>query len=286
MRSSVGARLSALAGAALLIASSSAWAQSPKDPWSGFYAGINAGYAAQDGSARLAGDNPVGDGAGNAILRIATGNFDISSPDYSAFSQSLPLSAEGFIGGAQVGYAFRVAPALVVGVEADFQMGGADDRASTSGAFGTTTLGVTTRHELQWFGTLRGRLGYLVSDRLLIFGSGGLAVGKSETEGSLSNLSAPGVLFITANTTISNCVGGQTCLAGSSSRQSAGFVFGGGFEWALTNTITLKAEYLRLDLGSETVRMTTVAPTTGNAFVDVKVKHAYDIARMGLNVRF
>jgi outer membrane immunogenic protein len=284
MRSSAVARLSALAGAALLVTSSAgAWAQTSKDSWSGFYAGINFGHASHDGAARLTGDDPNGLGAGNYVVNTFAGE-PLNGGMY--VPRSLSLSPDGFIGGGQVGYAFRMAPQIVLGIEADLQLASVDDHASKDGTtMAGITMGLTTRHDLEWFGTLRGRLGYLISDDLLIFGSGGLALGKMTSDAEIRHLggTAGGA---SGSTSFGSCGGGQTCFAGSSSGTSTGWSLGGGFEWALTNAISLKAEYLRLDLGSDTVRMTTVAPTTGNAFVDVKVKHAYDIARMGLNVRF
>ena len=57
-------------------------------------------------------------------------------------------------------------------------------------------------------------------------------------------------------------------------------------EWALTDTVSLKAEYLRIDLGSQSARMTVQAPSTGDGFIDARVKNVYNIARVGLNVRF
>ena len=50
--------------------------------------------------------------------------------------------------------------------------------------------------------------------------------------------------------------------------------------------MSFKAEYLHIDLGSETVRMVPQAPVTGSAFIDAKFKNAFDIVRVGLNVRF
>lgn len=285
MKLLVGARSSALAGAALLIASSGAWAQSPKDPWSGFYAGINAGHASHDGAARLTGDNPNGAGAGNFLLNALAG--EAAPAGFSYVPRSLSLSPDGVIGGGQFGYLLRAGPRIVLGIEADAQFGSANDHASMSGdILGVSEAGLTTHQDLAWFGTLRARLGYLITDSLLIFGTGGGAVGKTAVDAEVEHLS--GAIFAAGGsaTIFNNCGGGQTCFAGSSSGTSTGWALGGGFEWALTNAISLKAEYLRLDLGSDTVRMTTVAPTTGNAFIDVKVKHAYDIARVGLNVRF
>ncbi len=282
MRFSVVARSSALAGAALLIASSSAWAQTSKDRWTGFYAGINAGYAWNSGSARLTGDDPNGAGVGSAILNVIADDGGASG-EY--VPRSLSLGPAGVIGGGQLGYLTRVAPRIALGIEADLQFASADDHASMNATGYPELFRLTTRQNLAWFGTLRGKLGYLISDSLLVYGSGGLAIGKTTIEADLASASGAGWLILGA-TILDGCRGGEGCLAGSSSGTSTGWALGGGFEWALTNTISVKAEYLRLDLGSDTVRMTTVAPTTGTAFIDATVKHAYDIARVGLNVRF
>jgi opacity protein-like surface antigen len=43
--------------------------------------------------------------------------------------------------------------------------------------------------KIDWFGTVRGRLGLLVSDQLLIYGTGGLAYGRVAVSGG-TNVSA------------------------------------------------------------------------------------------------
>ena len=55
-----------------------------------------------------------------------------------------------------------------------------------------------------------------------------------------------------------------------------GVVFGGGIEWALTHAWSLKAEYLRADLGNK---------LTYNLPEKVSLKNL-DIVRVGLNYRF
>lgn len=281
LRRSARAAIAALAVAAAQMVSTNARAESlTSHQWSGFYAGVNAGYASHDASAILTGDNPVG--GGTLILNRAAGEI---GNEY--VPRSLSLSSEGRIGGVQLGFANRLTPSFVLGLEADFQFADADDQASMIGVstFGNP-LTLTVGQHLEWFGTLRGRLGYLVNDNLLIFGSAGLALGKTSSDATVDLGGTVGNWSFIGGASTFVCVFGTTCLAGSSSGTSAGWVIGGGFELALTNTISLKAEYLRLDFGSDTVRMTTVAPSAGDAFIDVKVKHTYDIARVGLNFRF
>ena len=67
----------------------------PAFNWSGFYAGINAGYAW--GSRDQVTTDPAG-----AVVGAAT------------------VKPNGFLGGAQIGYNWMVAPAWLLGVETDF----------------------------------------------------------------------------------------------------------------------------------------------------------------------
>ncbi|MCV5185543.1 outer membrane beta-barrel protein, partial [Escherichia coli] len=78
---------------------------------------------------------------------------------------------------------------------------------------------------LDWFGTVRGRLGYAF-DRWLVYGTGGFAYGG----GSRSPYAAsyPYTLPDTAR---------------------IGYALGGGVEYALTDHISVKVEGLYVDLG-------------------------------------
>ena len=70
-------------------------------------------------------------------------------------------------------------------------------------------------------------------------------------------------------------------------RTSAGWVIGGGLEYALWNNVSLKAEYLFMKLRGQTVLMTTVPPATGNGLVSAVFDNdAFQIVRAGLNYHF
>jgi outer membrane immunogenic protein len=134
---------------------------------------------------------------------------------------------------------------------------------------------------LDWFGTARGRLGYLVTERVLVFGTAGLAYGETEVS---SNLFSNGV-FIGASTSI-HCVAGAPCLGGQGSNTSAGWTAGAGVEWAATNNITLKFEYFHIALPDTAIVMSAIAPATGNATVTANFRNQFDLVRAGLNWRF
>ncbi|MGQ4273298.1 outer membrane protein [Terrihabitans sp. B22-R8] len=121
------------------------------------------------------------------------------------------FSGNGVLGGFQIGYN-RQLGSVVIGVEGDVQASGIDGSTSFP-------AGATTESQLSWFSTVRGRVGYAF-DRTLVYGTAGGAVAGLETE-------AGGV---------------------SDDQTAWGLAAGAGVERALTDKLTLKAEYLYLDL--------------------------------------
>src|SRR5205807_9137601 len=101
----------------------------------------------------------------------------------------------------------------LVGLEADFQGSGEHGSVSvcaTAGCLAGTAIG-TGDYRLRWFGTVRGRVGFLATDRILIYGTGGLAYGRFD-----QNL-ATGLV-------------GNPLLADSTSTTRAGWTAGAGVE--------------------------------------------------------
>lgn len=82
----------------------------------------------------------------------------------------------GFAGGGQIGYDRQIARMFVVGVEADFQ--GADIATRNGGGFNGDFFGFQ-QNKVEWFGTVRGRVGVAPFDsRFLVYGTGGFAYGQ------------------------------------------------------------------------------------------------------------
>ncbi len=227
----------------------------PAFTWTGFYVGLNAGYAFEgDGSAETIGTpgfvGLIGPG-------IAPGSLDVGG--------------DGFIGGAQVGYNLQFGQ-FVVGAEADIQW---LDNGKTSTFIGNPVLGTqlltSADASLNYFGTVRARLG-VAFDRFLVFATGGLAYG--EVDASL------GVVGV-QNTALA--------WAGSKSDVQVGWTLGGGVEYAFTNNFTVKAEYLYYDLGDVTVNTipngAAAAAVPGVAY-DAQVETRGSILRAGLNYKF
>jgi outer membrane immunogenic protein len=248
--------------------------------WTGFYAGYNVGYGWGSNSAQFAGDNPAGPGAGNAFLNLPFNSFNPNGPVQRAQS----LQSNGGFGGGQIGYNRQIGPALLAGIELDIQKSWIEGDASTSSA-----ASLNSEQRLDWFTTARARFGYLVHERFLAFVSGGLAYGKTDVSskiglpvGSSATLTVAGGTDIACNAFVSPTV----CLAGSSSTESFGWTAGGGFEWAFIPSMTLKFEYLHIDLQDQSIRMVTQSPATGTGFVTAKFDNAFDVIRGGMNFRF
>jgi outer membrane immunogenic protein len=133
------------------------------------------------------------------------------------------LSPSGGFGGGQIGYNWQGIwyPNLVLGIEADIQGSGISD----SGTFGN----INVENSLNWFGTVRGRVGYAVGPTLFYF-TGGFAFGEVESkERFLGGGNAFGVPFDATET--------QT-----------GYVLGGGVEYKFNPAWSVKGEYQFISL--------------------------------------
>jgi outer membrane immunogenic protein len=237
--------------------------------WTGFYAGFNAGYGWGSADTHF---HPLPDAVSfNDLEPIRLGSVDPS----------------GFIGGGQIGYNFQW-NWLVLGAEGDFQ--GADmegsqrsspiiDITGAPASGGSPPIGPDSflfAHErTQWFGTARGRIGFAPLCRLMIYGTGGLAVGNVD---------------YSANTNYDNGVTYPV----SFTKTKVGWTVGGGLEYALSHHWSLKAEYLYYDLGDESrtqVQLFNGVPQTSPTVPPVfHVRYNFEttanIVRGGLNFKF
>jgi outer membrane immunogenic protein len=229
----------------------------PVFTWTGFYVGVNVGYA-------FAGDDDDDfdffDDDTTRSIRFFPGDIRNSegtdgtltfNNDDDVFGRRGSGDGDGFVGGAQVGFNYQLTPGsgLVIGVEADIQfadLGGDDDRfgdrsfaagtyvfTGTPGlAFAPPPATVVVNNDgiaggIDWFGTVRGRLGFAV-DRVLFYGTGGLAF----AEGGRGSRGF--------------CDRFGDCDDGDDWRW--GYAVGGGIEYAFTNNLTVKIEGLYVNL--------------------------------------
>lgn len=220
--------------------------------WTGFYAGLHAGYVWSKNT-----DNVGPANAATALGWLFPG--EIGSP---------VLDASGFIGGAQIGYNFQLAPAWVVGLEADISATTLDKSASVAGIVDPSRV-ITGTEKMDWLGTVRGRLGVTPADRVLFYVTGGLAYGHAE--------------LATALTRTTGC-GGNNCQQGSVSAINSGWTVGAGVEWAFANAWSAKLEYLHYDLGHVSHLMTD--PSFPATVFNASLALNGDIVRAGVNYRF
>ena len=215
----------------------------PVFSWSGFYAGLNAGGSW--GSARS--------------------DFGISS--FSSIAASDFVSPDGVIGGGQLGYNWQLDPNWLIGAEADIQASG--EKASSTRFDTVDVEGVTTNYEtkIEWFGTARGRLGYVFDRRILLYATGGLAYGRVSISGTSTDMFGTLTLSSTAF---------------SNADVNAGWTAGGGVEGAAWDPRwTWKVEYLYLDLGS-----LDAAVSSGLTTTYATTKFTDNVVRAGLNFHF
>ena len=228
--------------------------------WNGFYVGINAGAT-------------IGD---STVSAIPTGTFltDPAAVQYVAmYTSSAGSDDTGFTGGVTLGYNWQ-AGSFVFGVEADVNF---RDNDSTT-RFTTLAIPPVLNNVNKvfatggdWFGTARARLGFSAG-RALFYVTGGLAFGDSSARVAYDN----------------DLIGaGAYAWAGSNSDTRFGWTLGGGLEYAFTNNWSLKAEYLYVDLGSETF---TLVNAPANPIQGFTMRATYDdrfhVVRAGLNYRF
>jgi len=239
--------------------------------WTGFYLGANVGV----GVARDRTTTPFN------TFATATG-----TPSTLSAAETFTLAPLGAIGGGQVGYNWQMAPAWVLGLETDFQGSGQKDSACMACVFispspggSSGALGTTYTQAIDWFGTLRGRLGW-TQGPVLVYATGGLAYGHIKTDEVVNTIP-----FLTGVTT-----------AASFSQTKIGWTAGAGVEGRLFGNWTAKAEYLYMDLGSvsgNVVAPQLVIPINVNpANINISENRGFNSAihdhifRLGVNYRF
>jgi len=235
------------------------------DRWSGFYVGANIGYS-----------------WGNLDSTGYVDPFNEPTLDlnFPGGGSSATARVDGFIGGVQLGYNWRLAPRWLAGIEADIQ--GSGQKGSSLGVFSGTTSSCSTpvcaytnitdvTAKLSWFGTVRARAG-VEENGIWFYGTSGFACGRITISGT-------NTFTATDASVVPNTVVLSTPF--SYSRTNSGWVAGAGAEGRLgASKLTWKIEYLHLDLGS----------VGGGSFGSVphvtvnSAKFTDEIIRLGFNI--
>lgn len=208
----------------------------PSPTWSGFYAGVNGGYGWNNDS---------------SDIRYFLGGAQVN--------KGAGFESSGGFGGGQIGFNWQ-RDRFVFGLETDIQGSGINDKFNQVSAPGNAIAGLLPRGEenINYFGTVRGRLGYAF-DTSLIYVTGGFAYGGVEQR---VNVFTPA---------------GALAATFARDETSTGFVLGGGLEQKLNAAWSVKAEYQYIDLGSD--RLT--GPSTSTNEIDTN----FHTVRVGLNYK-
>ena len=250
-----------------------AFAPVPVFTWTGFYAGLHTGYAFTD----------------NQNIRTS-GNDVFTAGNVTAGRRPASLKSEvdGFskIGGG-FGYNVQFTPGsgFVAGVALDVTWLDLDKR---TGFYGTPNpvvgnASVYTQN-IDFLGTVNGKLGYAF-DRFLFYGTGGLAFGYV----------GYGADFYNPNATVLQYTGGARKIF------ETGYNYGGGIEYAIPadsflstfafgkwlgikSDVTIKAEYIRYDLGNRNIFVGPVSTVPGSYTSRFSTEGS--LIRAGFNYKF
>src|SRR5271154_2843971 len=235
----------------------------PPFTWTGFYVGLNAGGIISSGSR-------------SATLSVPASEVFLNS----FFPGGIGNGQSGFLGGGQAGYNWQTG-AFVLGIVTDFDGSSLSKNFNFSSApitgggavFNGDPLNVNAKASMDWLGTTRAKVGFVATpdNRLMFYGTGGVAYG-----GGSSHFNVYDSVY-------------NAYWTGNPNSTRVGWTVGAGVEYALTNNITIGAEYLYADLGSTTI---TTSPNTAAAavfpgvFATAKIDYNASIFRALVNYKF
>jgi outer membrane immunogenic protein len=233
-------------------------AAAPVWSWTGFYIGASVGAEWMK--------DP-------ATLSLPAGPPQLFAPFVAAgvIPAAYQVSKTGVIGTFQAGYNWQF-DRMVLGAEADIsgpRVNGTQNIIRAVPTFASSAL--TYQTTVGYVGTVRGRLGVLLTPRLLAYATGGLAYGS--------------VSHLYSETQIG--VGVQS--AGTSQNTETGWTAGGGLEWAVADNVTLRGEYLYVRLSSNRFTTPSNNPNCGvpNACsFTLSDSVRVQMARFGVNYKF
>lgn len=180
-------------------------------------------------------------------------------------------SGSDLLAGMRAGYNWQNS-AFVYGLEGDLSATSLHTNlntalASTSAVPLFPAPTANTMSSIDWYGTLRGRLGWSAGP-WLFYGTGGLAYGQVDLRSTLS--------FSGVN------------LVSQTSDTRAGWVAGGGIEYKLSPNVILSAAYQYVDLGTTSLTASSVGPFfgVGSMTQSASARAQFQVATIGLSVLF
>jgi outer membrane immunogenic protein len=261
--------------------------------WTGFYVGVNGGFGVASRTVTFNGNNDVTKDIQNCNQIVFPG---------STCPGPVKSDLDGGVVGGQVGYNWQFSRRWVVGIEADFDASDIRGNGTSRFMYPIFTLpqnvffaepaNLHSTEDLNWFGTVKGRLGLAPTERSLLFISGGLAYGQVHQSFAV-NLPNDANLFGGADHAGYGCgpTGGAGCFLGNNSKFGLGYTVGGGLEIAVTNNVTVKSEYSYLNLGGSGATNVGAQSMFGGigfspaSFTATSNKLDYHIVRFGVSFK-
>jgi outer membrane immunogenic protein len=179
-------------------------------------------------------------------------------PSTDRLDLSYERDVDGFVGGALGGVNFQ-AGSFVFGLDMDFG-GVVADGEGTEHVEGTE-MDIRFQHGIDWNAHVRGRLGFAL-DRVLVYGAGGLAIADFDVKSNRS---------LQSDNDLDD--GGH----------ATGWSAGGGLEYAVTDNLLIRAEYLHDDYTDEEFIVNDVTAVVSDNF---QVGFTDDIFRVGVSWKF
>lgn len=263
----------------------------PASNWTGFYVGGVAGYGFGHDATTSTPNDPATVALFGGLAAVPG-----AQPVVNAFG----VHPGGIVGGFEAGYNWQVSPQWVVGFETDISGSGLRGQGiGTSLIQGPPALAVsqnlTVQQAMDWYGTVRGRAGFLVTPGLLLFGTAGLAYGgvrDSATFDLRGGLPA-GSFAHTGGGFSFSCLNNTTCFSGSNSAVRVGWTAGAGLEWLFDRHWSTKIEYQFVGLGTETIPVTAfargplgIASGAALSSFNTRFQDGFSVVRAGVNYHF
>jgi outer membrane immunogenic protein len=234
-------------------ASSEAQGYTGQFSWTGIYGGVHGSYAWAD--QEYPGAKPY-----------------VPPPLPGAGSGPPRQELTGGMLGGQIGAQYHFNGGFVIGVEADYSKGNLSSTAR-DGNFIVQTA------EIEWTGTLRGRLGLPMGNFMPFVTAGIIWAGASYTQ------SCPEAAGIDPN--INTHCRRADMYNVTKSETHMGFVYGGGVEWAINRNFSIKAEGLWYKLDEEVYAMGAAPLSKTNEQIGNKpIEYDGMMFRIGGNYRF
>jgi outer membrane immunogenic protein len=219
--------------------------------WTGFFLGVHAGVA-----------------GGRFEYPVDIDCFDGRCEDgFSILDSEFELDSSGIFAGGQIGVNWQVENFLL-GVVGDISWTNLEGNLEADGTvLESIDFDFSAGSEVNWFGTIRGRLGWLWTPTFMTYVTGGGAFGNIEASAHLD-------------------INNNEIFDVSDDSTEWGWTVGGGAEYKITENLTFLAEYLFIDLGKRNLFNETFEGQEVDIEVNIDEDTQFHTLKAGFNWLF